>query len=121
MKQFINRLSLSLIVVLGFACTTVFEQTVDQLTTREVVKRVRQLSAELNLTPDQKAKIRPILMTEVPKLKAVRDDKSMPQPEKTAKMHEIFNGMKDQIRPLLTPYQIKKLQKMKEDSFTRKA
>ena len=63
----------------------------------------------LNLTDDQKAKLRPILMEENQQLEALRNDTSMTQAQKVAKSNEIRQVASPKIRAILTPEQLQKL------------
>jgi len=66
------------------------------------------MTRELNLTPDQQAKIQPILADAASKLQSVHHDEM----ERGAK---IFKDVHDQISALLTPDQQVKLQKMEDE------
>lgn len=73
-----------------------------------------QISTELNLTDEQKEKIKPILQSEFSQLKTVRDDTSMSPDQKKAKAKEIHDSASTQISSILTPEQQQKWQSMKE-------
>jgi len=68
---------------------------------------LEHLTRELNLTDDQKAKIKPILDQNLPQLKAIHE-------EAVAKAKPIMDSMAAQIRPLLTPEQQQKLDELKQ-------
>jgi len=87
-------------------------QTTDART--QVQEALQRISTELNLTDDQKAKIKPILQDEFKQLKAVGDDASLSSDQKIAKAKEIHTTAKSQIQPILTPEQQTKLATMKE-------
>jgi len=72
------------------------------------------LSKELNLTDDQKAKVRPILEDEGKQMKAVREDSSLSQEQKHDKMRQIHEAAHSQINELLTPEQQQKFAQLKE-------
>ncbi len=63
----------------------------------------------LNLTDEQKAKLRPILQEENQQMEAVRNDSSMTQEQKVAKANEIRQTASPKIRAVLTPEQLQKL------------
>jgi Spy/CpxP family protein refolding chaperone len=72
---------------------------------------LERLTTSLNLTPDQQAKIQPILDQAKPQIAAIHEDAA-------AKTRTVVTNMLAQIRPLLTPEQQKKLdaqQKAQED------
>jgi len=66
------------------------------------------LTARLNLTPDQQAKIEPILTDATTKLQSVHRDEM-------GRGAQIFKAAHDQISALLTPEQKVELQKMESD------
>ena len=63
----------------------------------------------LNLTDEQKAKLRPILQEENQQMEAVRNDSSMNQEQKVAKANEIRQTASPKIKAILTPEQLQKL------------
>jgi hypothetical protein len=71
-------------------------------------QQVEQLAASLNLTPEQKDKLAPILREEAGKLKAVRDDQSLSKPDRRAKLQSIQKETQERVRPILTEEQNKK-------------
>ena len=124
MKPLVNQLLSLLIVGLLLASTGVFAQSIpglDSVTGGATAKRLRELSSQLNLTADQKSKIRPILATEAPKLKALQDDKSLTPTQRTSKRNAILSGTMEQIKPLLNPDQLLKLAKMKSGAVKKHA
>ncbi len=80
----------------------------------QVQEALQRISTELNLTDDQKAKIKPILQDEFKSLQAVHQDTSLSSDQKIAKAKEIHATAKSQIQPILTPEQQTKLATMKE-------
>ena len=71
-------------------------------------QQVEQLAASLNLTPEQKEKLAPILKEEAAKLKAIRDDQSLAKPDRRAKLQAIQKETQEKVRPILTEEQNKK-------------
>lgn len=63
----------------------------------------------LNLTEDQKAKIRPIMEDAKARIKALREDKSITPEIRKAKVQEIMTGVREQMKSILTPEQQQKL------------
>jgi len=68
----------------------------------------------LNLTDDQKAKLRPILMDGNMQLQALRNDTSMTQEQKIAKANQIREATAPKIKAILTPEQLQKLADMQQ-------
>lgn len=87
---------------------------------RQAGERLRELSAQLKLTDEQKEKLRPILLEEAPELKALRDDTSMPRREKAARLREVIQETEGRVKPILTPHQVKKLEKVREDAIRKR-
>jgi periplasmic protein CpxP/Spy len=87
----------------------------DATTQAKVQQKLQHLSSELNLTDDQKTKLKPILQNEVSQAKAVRDDSSMSDDAKQAKIKQIHASTKQQMNEILTPDQQQKLAAMKAE------
>lgn len=68
---------------------------------------------QLELTDEQKTKIGPILRAATPELTKLREDTTMDRKARTEKTMEIWNGLKEKIRPILTADQQKKLDEIK--------
>jgi len=64
--------------------------------------RLEQLTEGLNLTPDQQAKVQPLIDQAKPQIAAIHR-------EATQKIKSVITSTVSQIRPLLTPEQQKKL------------
>jgi periplasmic protein CpxP/Spy len=80
----------------------------------QVQDALTRISTELNLTDDQKEKIKPILQSEFSQLKAVRDDTSLSPEQKQSKAKDIHGSAKSQISSILTPEQQQKWQSIKQ-------
>jgi len=82
----------------------------------EIKERLQRLSDALNLSDEQKAKLKPILQDQVDQLRAVRDDASLTAEQKKTKAKQIHEAGKAKINEILTPEQREKWQKMKEEA-----
>jgi periplasmic protein CpxP/Spy len=71
-----------------------------------------QLTKVLELTDDQKAKVKPILEARDQKLKALHEDTSLSQEDHRTKMRSIVEETQEQMKAVLTPEQFEKYQKM---------
>lgn len=69
----------------------------------------------LNLTEDQKAKLRPIIMDENQQMEALRNDTSMTQDQKIAKASQIRAEASPKIKAILTPEQLQKLAELQQE------
>jgi Spy/CpxP family protein refolding chaperone len=80
---------------------------------------LQMLSEKLNLTEDQKAKLKPILQDQAQQLKALHDDPSLSPEQKSAKKKTIHELTHDQINNVLTPEQQDKFKQMKQDDMEK--
>ena len=71
-----------------------------------------QLAQQLNLTDDQKAKVKPILEARDQKMRDLRGDTSLTPEDRRAKMKALRDDMVTQMKAVLTPEQFDKWQKM---------
>jgi Spy/CpxP family protein refolding chaperone len=69
---------------------------------------IERMTDQLNLTPEQKAKAQPIIDQARPQIENIRR-------EAMQKMKAVMDNAMDQIRPLLTPEQQKKLEEVKNE------
>jgi len=86
-------------------------ETVDQ--------HLQMLSEKLNLTDDQKTKLKPILQDNMEQMKAVRDDSSLSEEQKHAKLKSIHESMHGQINAVLTPEQQAKFKQMRQEQMAK--
>lgn len=78
----------------------------------EAAAKLEKMATALQLTPAQKQQVKPILMEEAPKLKALKSDTSMPPLQKAMKMRQIGEATDAKLQPILTPDQYQKWQQM---------
>jgi protein CpxP len=76
---------------------------------------LQMLTEKLNLTDEQRTKLKPILQDQSQQQQAVHDDTSLSPEQKTAKMKSIHASFRDQISAVLTPEQQAKLKEMKHE------
>lgn len=69
----------------------------------------------LNLTDEQKAKLRPIIADENQQMEALRNDNSMSQQQKIDKANQIRAAASPKIKAVLTPEQLQKLAAMQQE------
>jgi hypothetical protein len=70
------------------------------------------LSAQLNLTQDQKTKIKPIVEEVFQKMDQLHQDSSLTEPERHEKMKSIHENAIAEVKPILDADQQKKLDEM---------
>jgi periplasmic protein CpxP/Spy len=71
--------------------------------------KLQAISQQLNLTPDQKAKVLPILADEAPKVQAIRNDNSLSKIQKVQQIKAIHQQTDPQMKTILSPAQYEKL------------
>lgn len=81
----------------------------------EAAAKLEKMSTALQLTPTQKEQIRPILMEEAPKVKAIKSDTSLGPMQKAMKMHQIADATDAKLKPILNPEQYEKWQQMRAE------
>ncbi len=101
-------------LLLGLAVTLTTRPALAQEHPATAENRLEEMSKQLNLTDDQKAKLKPILQDEAQQLQAVHNDTSLSHDQKMAKVKEIREAHKPQINDILTPDQQKKWEEMKK-------
>lgn len=76
-------------------------------------ERFQALIAQLNLTPEQKAQIKPLLEAAKTQAQSIKADTTLSREQKMAKMREVHQALRGQIEGVLTPEQKQKLQEFK--------
>ncbi|MGQ0739334.1 MAG: hypothetical protein ACT4OJ_09765 [Bacteroidota bacterium] len=77
-----------------------------------IKKRGEEMKTRLGLTDDQSAKLEKSRKETGEKIKAIRDNKSLPDEKKREEIKEIMKGQKEAMKSILTKEQ---LEKMKEE------
>jgi Spy/CpxP family protein refolding chaperone len=91
----------------------------DQRRRDQAEDRLRRMSKELNLTEDQKEKLKPILEDEVQQMKTAQADTSLTSQQRRKKMRGIHKTFEPQVQAVLTPEQRDKLKSMKHEARDR--
>jgi Spy/CpxP family protein refolding chaperone len=124
-----SRWSILTILVLSAAGVT-FAQTSPQASTPDkhagmhqkaesAEQHLQMLSEKLSLTDDQKAKLKPILQDQMQQMKAVREDSSLSEDQRRAKMKSIHESLHDKINAVLTPEQQAKFKEMQHEEMEK--
>ncbi len=79
--------------------------------------KLETLSKELQLTPQQKGEILPILKTEVPKLEAIKKNTSLSGMQKMRQLRAIHEESAPQMQKILSPAQYQKLQTIRKQEI----
>lgn len=80
--------------------------------------KVEAIAQQLNLTPQQKAKILPILREEAPKVEAIKNDNSMSRMQKVQGVKAIHQQTDPQMKAILSPEQYQKLQAIRRQALS---
>src|SRR5690242_13031121 len=73
------------------------------------MQKAQAIAQELNLTPQQKEKVLPILVNEVPKVNAIKNDNSLSRTQKMERVKAIHQQTDPQMKAILSPGQYQKL------------
>ena len=77
-------------------------------------ERMQDTMKELNLTDEQKEKLKPIWQEQAQKVRELRQDKNLSPQEKMAKVKVIQEEMEPKLKQILTAEQFEKWQKQRE-------
>jgi Spy/CpxP family protein refolding chaperone len=84
---------------------------------RQGLAKAQAIAQQLNLTPEQKGKILPILADEVPKVEKIKADNSISKIQKAQQVKAIHQQTDPQMKAILTPEQYKKLQDIRHQAL----
>ena len=79
--------------------------------------KLQAISQQLNLTPEQKAKVLPILADEGPKVQAIKNDNSLSRMQKIQQIKAIHHQTDPQMKAVLSPEQYQKLQAIRQQAI----
>ena len=80
----------------------------------DAMSKAQAIAQELNLTPQQKEKILPILAAEVPKVRAIKNDNSLSTMQKIQQVRAIHQQTDPQMKAILSPEQYQKLRQVRQ-------
>ena len=79
--------------------------------------KVQAIAQKLDLTPQQKVKILPILADEGPKVEAIKNDNSLSKIQKVQQLRAIHQQTDPQMKAILSPAQYQKLQAIRQQAI----
>lgn len=82
---------------------------------QSVDDHVKMLAEKLNLTEDQQARVKSILVGQHQQMRAIMDDSSLSQEDKKSKMHSLRDATHSKIRDILNDDQKQKFDRMVQD------
>jgi Spy/CpxP family protein refolding chaperone len=77
------------------------------------MSKAQAVAQQLNLTPQQKEKILPILIAEGPKVNAIKNDNSLSKIQKVQQLREIHQQTDPPMKAILSPQQYEKLKQIR--------
>ena len=80
--------------------------------------KLEEIAHYLNLTPQQKDKILPILADEAPKVRAIKNDSSLSRMQRAQRIKALHQQNDPQMKAILSPAQYQKLQAMRHKSIS---
>jgi len=107
MKNYTLVMSVASIAMLALLTPTSFAQKAGAMS------KAQAMAQELNLTPQQKEKVLPILAAEVPKVQAIKNDNSLSKIQKMQQLRVIHQQSDPQMKAILSPQQYQKLQQIR--------
>ena len=81
------------------------------------LSKLEAISQQLELTPQQKVKILPILRDELPKVEAIKNDNSLTRMQKAQQIRAIHQQTDPQMKAILSPAQYQKLQAIRQQTI----
>ena len=106
------------ISVLMATMSSAQQKSAQQQPAQQKNAKLEEIAQYLNLTPQQKDKILPILADEGPKVRAIKDDPSFSRMQKTQRIKAIHQQNDPQMKAILSPAQYQKLQAMRHKSIS---
>src|SRR5712671_1486589 len=110
MKNYIRLIPLAL-------CFGTFVLLAPASSAQSKAAKLQAISQQLNLTPEQKAKILPILADEGPKVQAIKNDNSLGKVQKIQQIRAIHSQTDPQMKAILSPEQYQKLQGIRQQAI----
>jgi hypothetical protein len=78
---------------------------------------LQHLSQVLNLTPQQKSQLAPILEAEAPKIQSITHDPNLPPKEKVKQLQAVHEQSDPLVKNILTPTQYKMWEQIRKDEL----
>jgi Spy/CpxP family protein refolding chaperone len=113
MKKRIGLLSAVSLSAFFFAASTLPVRAQGTTSNAQKLEKLEALSKQLNLTPEQKAKLLPILKAEAPKMQAIKENSSLTKMQKVEQIRALHEQTNPQVQAILTPQQFQQLQEIR--------
>ena len=83
----------------------------------EGAQKLEKVARQLNLSPEQKLKLLPILRAEAPKVQAIKADTSLSPIQKLEQLKAVHDETDPQVKSILSPDQYQLLQKIRREEI----
>jgi hypothetical protein len=83
----------------------------------EGAQKFEQVAQQLNLSPEQKLKLIPILKAELPKVAAIKANTSLSPIQKMEQLKAVHDETDPQVKSILTPDQYETLQRIRREEI----
>jgi len=80
-------------------------------------QKLQALAKQLNLTPQQKVQLMPILEADAPKLEAIKNNSSLGPMQKLEQIKAVHAQSDPQIKAILNPQQYQQLQQIRQQEI----
>jgi len=81
------------------------------------MQKAQAIAQQLNLTPQQKEKVLPILIDEAPKVQAIKNNNTLSKIQKIQQLRAIHQQTDPQMKAILSPEQYQKLQEIRRQTI----
>ncbi len=98
-------------------CFGMFVLPIPTSSAQNQAAKLQAISQQLNLTPQQKAKILPILADEAPKVEGIKNNSSLSGFQKMQQIRAIHQQTDPQMKAILSPAQYQKLQAIRQQAI----
>ena len=88
-----------------------------ELRAQTPAEKLQSLSQVLNLSPQQKTQLMPILKAEAPKLEAIKNDPSLPPLQKAKELRAIHQQSDPAVKAILSPQQYQMWQQIRQQEI----
>lgn len=112
--KFRSTLVLALGLSLGISFAAAPRSRAQAAPASDAAKKLEAIAKQLNLSPDQKAKLLPVLEEEAPKLKALKSDTSLTGMQKLEKLRAIHQQTDPKVKAILTEQQYEQWTTMRQ-------
>ena len=98
-------------------CSASFVLLASTSSAQKAAPKAEAISQQLDLTPQQKIKILPILREEAPKVEAIKNNNSLSKIQKVQQIRAIHQQTDPQVKAILSQEQYQKLQAIRKQTI----